>query len=283
MMCRSWSGSAATLLAAPREDLDDDHAVAAAGAWAREHAWRNGQDIRLLLRIGGRLVGAEQRAGGRDGLGAVGVGEERSRVPGFSVRATTGPLRFPGDPSRAFALLRPRPNWSRLAMSSRSMLPPDPTRRRLRRFHDFEAATGLQRPLSTLHERRCRRPCKTRFRLAGSAFAGGRRTLWVALKGFRSHPSSFPGLTLTQAGRTGGATSSTWRSSPRRRSPSRSCAASTNCSPSSAQSTAWRPRCGARSGGSDRSRSSPRSRAICATNSGACRRRTTSPKRSTTC
>ena len=52
------------------------------------------------------------------------------------------------------------------------MLPPDPTRRRLRRFHDFEAATGLQRPLSTLHERRCRRPCKTRFRLAGSAFAG---------------------------------------------------------------------------------------------------------------
>ena len=52
------------------------------------------------------------------------------------------------------------------------MLPPDPTRRRLRRLHDFEAATGLQRPLSTLHERRCRRPCKTRFRLAGSAFAG---------------------------------------------------------------------------------------------------------------
>ena len=30
----------------------------------------------------------------------------------------------------------------------------------------------LQYPLSTLHERRCRRPCKTRFRLAGSAFAG---------------------------------------------------------------------------------------------------------------
>jgi hypothetical protein len=52
------------------------------------------------------------------------------------------------------------------------MLPPDPTRRRLRRLHDFEAAAGLQRPLSTLHERRCRRPCKTRFRLAGSAFAG---------------------------------------------------------------------------------------------------------------
>ena len=67
--------------------------------------------------------------------------------------------------------LRPRPNLSRLAISSRPMLPPDPTRRRLRRLHDFEAATGLQRPLSTLQERRCRRPCKTRFRPAGSAFA----------------------------------------------------------------------------------------------------------------
>lgn len=31
--------------------------------------------------------------------------------------------------------------------------------------------TGLRYPLSTLHERRCHRPCKTRFRLADSAFA----------------------------------------------------------------------------------------------------------------
>ena len=31
---------------------------------------------------------------------------------------------------------------------------------------------------------------------------GGSRTLWVALKGFRLHPSSFPGLCLTQAGPT---------------------------------------------------------------------------------
>lgn len=32
--------------------------------------------------------------------------------------------------------------------------------------------TGLRYPLSTLHERRCRRPCKTRLGLASSAFAG---------------------------------------------------------------------------------------------------------------
>jgi hypothetical protein len=52
------------------------------------------------------------------------------------------------------------------------MLPPDPTRRRLQHLHDFEATAGLQYPLSTLHEQRCRHPCKTRFRLAGSTFAG---------------------------------------------------------------------------------------------------------------
>lgn len=33
-------------------------------------------------------------------------------------------------------------------------------------------ATGLRYPLSTLHERCCHRPRKTRFRLAGSAFSG---------------------------------------------------------------------------------------------------------------
>ena len=38
--------------------------------------------------------------------------------------------------------------------------------------NNFEANTRLQHPLSTLQERRRRRPCKTRFRLAGCAFAG---------------------------------------------------------------------------------------------------------------
>ena len=59
-----------------------------------------------------------------------------------------------------------------LAIADFPMLPPDPTRRGLRRLHDFEAITGLQYLLSTLHERRCRCPCKTRFRPAGSAFTG---------------------------------------------------------------------------------------------------------------
>jgi hypothetical protein len=53
-----------------------------------------------------------------------------------------------------------------------TVLPPTYPSRRPPRAHNIEANTWLQHPLSTLHERRCRRPCKTRFRLAGCAFAG---------------------------------------------------------------------------------------------------------------
>ncbi|OCK57405.1 hypothetical protein LMTR3_21410 [Bradyrhizobium sp. LMTR 3] len=52
------------------------------------------------------------------------------------------------------------------------MLPPVPTREGFSTTMISSLATGLRYPLSTLHERGCRRPCKTRFRLAGSAFDG---------------------------------------------------------------------------------------------------------------
>src|SRR5437764_9800216 len=63
---------------------------------------------------------------------------------------------------------------------------PRPTRRRLQRSPDLEAATGLQHPLPTLRTRRCRRPRKARFRLAGWPLPGGGRTLWIATKAFRA-------------------------------------------------------------------------------------------------
>ena len=91
---------------------------------------------------------------------------------GCFVRTQAGSLRFPGDPSVPLPCSQTPAEPVFLAMAVFPMLPPRPTRRRLQRFHDFEAATGLQYPLSTLHERRCRRPCKTRFRLAGSASTG---------------------------------------------------------------------------------------------------------------
>src|SRR5499427_10301117 len=48
--------------------------------------------------------------------------------------------------------------------------------------------TRLQHPLPTLHEWCCHHPCKACFRLAGSPLPGESRTLWIATKGFRSHP-----------------------------------------------------------------------------------------------
>ena len=69
--------------------------------------------------------------------------------------------------------------------------------------------------------------------MQADAFAGFNE---LYAEGRRPGRSSRP-----RAGRTAGATSSTWRGSPRRPSPRRSCAASTNCSPSSATSTANRP------------------------------------------
>lgn len=41
---------------------------------------------------------------------------------------------------------------------------------------------GLRYLLPTLHERRYRRPCKARFRLADWPLPGGSRTLWTAVK-----------------------------------------------------------------------------------------------------
>ncbi|HKM72972.1 MAG TPA: transposase [Stellaceae bacterium] len=67
---------------------------------------------------------------------------------------------------------RPRPSRQDLALAILSVLPPVNPNRRPQRAHNLEANTGLQHPLSTLHERRYRHPCKTRFRPAGCASTG---------------------------------------------------------------------------------------------------------------
>ena len=56
----------------------------------------------------------------------------------------------------------------------------------------------LHRPLSTLHDARCRSPCKTRFRLAGCAFAGRESNPLGRVERFQIKSSSFPGLGLAQ-------------------------------------------------------------------------------------
>ena len=94
---------------------------------------------------------------------------------------------------------RPRPSRHDLALAVLPMPPPDNPRRRPQLVHNIEANTGLQHPLSTLHERRRRLPCKTRFRLAGCAFAGRASNPLDRYRRFQVlHPSSFPGLRLSQ-------------------------------------------------------------------------------------
>ena len=85
----------------------------------------------------------------------------------------TGSLRFPGDPSHAFAQLQDPSRAGKISpLAALSTPPPVNPNRRPQREHNIEADTGLQHPLSTLHERRRRRPCKTRFRPAGCASTG---------------------------------------------------------------------------------------------------------------
>ena len=54
----------------------------------------------------------------------------------------------------------------------------------------------LRHPLSTLHDGRCRTPCKTRFRLAGCTFAGRESNPLGSVGRFQINSSSFPGLRL---------------------------------------------------------------------------------------
>src|ERR1700757_4452725 len=63
-------------LAAARENLDDDHASAAARAGARLHAWLVRCGSLLLLRLNDAGHSTEQLAGAGDVGGTIAVGEE---------------------------------------------------------------------------------------------------------------------------------------------------------------------------------------------------------------
>src|SRR5712671_6034964 len=114
--------------------------------------------------------------------------------------ARAGSRRFPGDPSYAFALLQDPGRADKT--SPLAVLPTPPPaypNRRPQRVHNLEANTGLQHPLSTLHERRRRLPCKTRFRLAGCASTGRGSNPLDRCERFQiTFPFSFPGLVLSQ-------------------------------------------------------------------------------------
>jgi hypothetical protein len=114
-------------------------------------------------------------------------------------RTHMGPHRLPGDPSRASALLTDpgrigRPGHHGLPDAAPAL--PKAKASTLAKFRG--SITRLQHPLSTLHERRRRRPCKTRFRPAGSASTGGVSNPLGHFERFQIISSSFPGLRLSQ-------------------------------------------------------------------------------------
>src|ERR1700759_1041969 len=143
--------------------------------------------------------GAPSERGGSS-LGLDPLVSRRSLPGGVRSRTRAGSHRFPGDPPHAFALLQDPGRAVKASPVAALPTPPPVTQGRgpQQVFH-LEANTGLQHPLSTLHEWRYRLPCKTRFRLAGCAFAGrGANPLGRCARFQVIPPFSFPGLLLSQ-------------------------------------------------------------------------------------
>jgi len=135
------------------------------------------------------------RPGGGPGSGlfALAVPFQRS-----CPRARAGSPRFPGDPSHDFAPVHD---------PGRPVAP-----RQYRRFRccphrvngegvvvfQYRGCATLRRLLSTLHDTRCHAPCKTRFRLAGCAFAGRELNPLDRYERFQVISSPSPGLCLAR-------------------------------------------------------------------------------------
>ena len=86
----------------------------------------------------------------------------------------------------------------RLAYSGASGAAPTRLTMKASSLDRFRGCTPLHHLLSTLHDGRCRTPCKTRFRLAGCAFAGRESNPLDRDERFQLMSSSSPGLSLAQ-------------------------------------------------------------------------------------
>ena len=86
----------------------------------------------------------------------------------------------------------------RLAVSGASGAAPTRLTMKASSLFGFRGCTPLHHLLSTLHDERCRTPCKTRFRLAGCAFAGRESNPLDRDERFQFMASSSPELRLAQ-------------------------------------------------------------------------------------
>jgi hypothetical protein len=127
-------------------------------------------------KVGGCLPGRGHCSAGDPIAGLLSRGRERD-LPGFQA---IHPVPLPRSRTPAESTI-PR------LLTVPSMLPPLVRQRRLQRINHIGAIARLQHLLPTLQEWCCHRPCKARFRPAGSPLPGGSRTLWITTKGFRSH------------------------------------------------------------------------------------------------
>ena len=86
----------------------------------------------------------------------------------------------------------------RLAISGASGAAPHTINNEGVLIYRFRGCATLRHLLSTLHDGRYRTPCKTRFRLAGCAFAGRESNPLDRYERFQLMSSSSPGLSLAQ-------------------------------------------------------------------------------------
>ena len=113
---------------------------------------------------------------------------------------STGPPRFPDEPSRGSAIaLRPRPARPCLASSGSAGAAPTVLKMKAPTKKAFRGSiTPLCHPLCTLHDIRYRMPCHTHSRLVGCTSAGRGSNPLARSERFQFITSPSPGLVLAQ-------------------------------------------------------------------------------------
>ncbi len=136
---------------------------------------------------GGKQASRRARSLGHPGL----------HLRNLSPRANAGSPRFPGNPSHDFATF-PRPRTTRGTSPCRCFqyCPRSCNSEGVIICEYRGSIAALCHLLSTLHDPRHHGPCKTRFRLAGCAFAGQGSNLLGCGERFQFISSPFPDLRL---------------------------------------------------------------------------------------
>ncbi len=149
---------------------------------------------RFCVRPGGR---SRRRAGPATGRGL----DFHTGNPLSSVLARGQEQDLPGSLAiHPVTLRRSTTPDDPLRLANRGASGAAPTRLTMKAssLYRFRGCTPLHHLLSTLHDGRCRTPCKTRFRLAGCAFAGRESNPLDRDERFQIISSSSPGLSLAQ-------------------------------------------------------------------------------------